>query len=146
MYVHQKPQSGAVSAAPRPAGSGSPTGRMPHERSRVPHHTSGVTSYVVPSTRNSPAQLPVWANRQASRMALLPVRHRCGCSCTAGNAPVQVRSNPMPRSSASHTTRSVCSGSITSMRYDPTCCFIRSSVSASENCTACWVSPMRTQA
>ena len=42
-----------------PGGSGSPTGRMPQDRSLIPHHRSGVTSSVSPSTVIDPAPRPV---------------------------------------------------------------------------------------
>ena len=42
------PSNGGSAGAP--GGSGSPTGRMPHERSRVPTQRSGVTAISVPST------------------------------------------------------------------------------------------------
>ena len=51
-----------------PGGSGSPTGRMPHERSRVPHHVSGVTLNSLPSTTRCPDQHPVWAKRELSNV------------------------------------------------------------------------------
>ncbi len=49
-----------------PSGSGSPTGRTPHERSRVPQQCSGVTSRSVPPTDRVPDQRPVWASRWVS--------------------------------------------------------------------------------
>ena len=44
-----------------PWGSGSPTGLIPHERSRVPSHTFGSTASDSPPTRSSPLHDPTWA-------------------------------------------------------------------------------------
>jgi hypothetical protein len=113
-YSHHSPAVG--SSGGRPAGSPSPTGRMPQERSRVPTHTSGETAMSSPSTRSSPLQVPTWAKREASRMARAPVRMTWCCSITAGNEPSQVRSKPRPWSSPSQISRMRRSGSCTSTR------------------------------
>src|SRR6188474_2386553 len=49
-----------------PGGSDSPTGRMPQDRSLIPHHRSGVTSSVSPSTVIDPVHCPVCAIRLES--------------------------------------------------------------------------------
>ncbi len=98
-----------------PAGAASPTGRMPHERSRVPTQRSGVTARSEPSTAMVPSQVPTWANRWASRIVFEPWRITCGSSWTTSNEPSQVRSSAMP-SVSSITSRSLRSGSRTSIR------------------------------
>ena len=107
------PSKGGFAGAPW--GSDSPTGRIPHERSRVPTHVSGVTAISVPSTERVPSQVPTWANRCALRVTREPDRITCGCSCTTSKEPSQVRSSAIP-SVSSRTTRSRRSGSTTSRR------------------------------
>ena len=99
----------------RPAGSASPTGRTPQERSRVPTQVSGSTAMSSPSTDRVPLQVPTWANRWASSVTRLPARITCGCSWTTSKDPSQVRSQAMPSVSSS-TSRSRRNGSITSIR------------------------------
>ena len=67
----------------RPAGSDSPTGRMPHDRSRVAVNRSGVTATVPPSNRSSPSQVPTPANRDASSRIRSPSRRTC-CGSAIG--------------------------------------------------------------
>ena len=57
----------------RPGGSASPTGRMPHDRSRVAVKRSGVTAIVSPSTRSSPDHVPTPAKRDASSRMRSPM-------------------------------------------------------------------------
>ncbi len=52
-YSHHMPSNGG--SAGRPAGSASPIGRMPHDRSRVPIHTAGSTVISSPSIDELPA-------------------------------------------------------------------------------------------
>ena len=100
----------------RPGGSDSPTGRMPHERSRDPIQVAGSTTRSSPSMTSDPSQEPSWANRWASSVGRSPpARIRCGCSWTTGNSPRQRRSMAIP-SVSSRTIRSSCSGSTTSSR------------------------------
>ena len=112
-YSHHMPSNGGC--AGRPAGSGSPIGRMPQDRSRLPIHTAGSTVISSPSMAMTPLQEPNWANRCASSVTRLPARSTCRCSWTTSNRPSQVRSAAMP-SVSSRTIRSLCSGSMTSMR------------------------------
>ena len=102
-------------SAGRPAGSASPIGRMPQDRSRLPIHTDGSTAISSPSITMRPAHDPTCAKRCASRVTRLPCRMMCGCSWTTGNSPSHVRSAAMPSVSSS-TIRSLCSGSMTSTR------------------------------
>ena len=99
---------------------------------------SGVTSHVWSSTRSVPSHDPTCAKRAASRRMRVPARVSWRGSSWVGNEPFQVRSKVMPCSSASHTRRSFCNGSITSMRYGPTCCTMRSSPSGPDVRTATW--------
>ena len=101
-------------------GSDSPTGRIPHERSRVPTQVAGSTAIVSPSASIDHDQVPTWANRHASSVMRPFWRQTCRGSSTAGNEPSQVRSKPRPLSAASHTIRIFSSGSTTSIRYGPT--------------------------
>ena len=80
----------------RPAGSASPTGRIPQDRSRVPTQRSGDTAISSPSISRVPDQVPTWANRCASRVTRLPARITCGCSWSTSKDPSQVRSRPIP--------------------------------------------------
>ena len=102
-------------SAGRPAGSASPTGRIPHERSREPTQASGLTAISSPSTDSEPDQVPTWAKRWASRVTRAPWRMTWRCSCTTSKEPSQVRSAASPSVSSS-TIRIFCSGSITSRR------------------------------
>ncbi len=82
----------------------------------MPTQVSSVTSHVWSSTVMEPDQVPTWAKRQASRMALTPTRMTWAGSSTAGNEPVQVMSTWRPSSGVSHTMRTLWSGSMISMR------------------------------
>ena len=62
-YSHHMPSKGG--SAGRPAGSASPIGRMPHDRSRLPSQVLGSTTISSPSTTRWPLQVPSWANRCA---------------------------------------------------------------------------------
>ena len=107
------PSNSGTSGAP--AGTASPTGRMPQERSRLPSHTAGSTTVSSPSTTSVPLHVPSWANRCASRVTREPARITCRCSRSASLVASQVRSIAMPSVSSS-TTRSFRSGSATSTR------------------------------
>ena len=99
----------------RPGGSASPTGRMPHERSRAAIDEERVTSSRSSSTSIHPSHVPTWAKRLACSVTRLSVSIACGSSMAAGNSPRHVRSAAIP-SVRSSVRRSSCSGSITSSR------------------------------
>ena len=70
-----------------PGASASPTGRIPHERSRVAVKRSGVMRIVSPSTRSSPSNVPTPANRgrvEENAIALAPNVLRFGDRAVVG--------------------------------------------------------------
>ena len=117
--IHQMPGS---RVAGWPPGTASPTGRVPHERSRVAVHREGSTPIVRPSTRSSPRHVPTCANRHPSRITLLdgPPYLTCCGSLSGPYSDSNQRSNPTPWSSPSHDRCSRRNGSTTSIRYGPT--------------------------
>ena len=60
-------------SAGRPAGSASPIGRMPQDRSRLPIQVAGSTAIFSPSIARWPLQEPSWAKRCAFSVTRLPV-------------------------------------------------------------------------
>ena len=76
-----------------PGCSASPTGRTPHERSRVPFHRSGVTSKrLAARPRASPPRIPSARSGIVSNITRPCLRMNCRGSSNAGIAPVHVRS------------------------------------------------------
>ncbi len=126
-----------------PSVSGSPTGRTPQDRSRVPQQWSGVTATSFPPTDSVPLQHPVWARRWVSKTTLPLLRMYCRGSAMAGMCPSQVTSMATLCSLGSTTTRKRRRGSSTSMRKGPTERSLRS-VSGAEERTTCWEPPWRT--
>ncbi len=57
----RNPYPSRLSRALMPGASGSPTGRTPHDRSRTPFQTSGVTSKIRPAAVSVPSQTPTCA-------------------------------------------------------------------------------------
>ncbi len=129
-----------------PGGSGSPTGRMPQDRSLIPHHRSGVTSSVSPSTVIDPAHRPVCAIRLESNTTRSCERMKCCGSTCGGIVPSQVRSNDSPCSFGLSTTRSRLRPSSTSTPNGPTRVFIRSAPSSREARTTRCADPRRSSA
>ena len=109
-----------------PSGWGSPTGRIPQERSRLPPQVSGVTAMSSPPTVSVPSQRPFWAKRWVSNTTDPRLRMYWRGSSNAGCEPVQVRSMATSASLGSTTTRSFRSGSMISIRNGPTEMSIRS--------------------
>ena len=103
-----------------PSVSGSPTGRTPQDRSRVPQHRSGVTARSVPPTESVPDQRPVCASRWVSKTTLPLLRMYWRGSAIAGTWPSQVTSMATECSVGSTTTRRRRRGSRTSTRNGPT--------------------------
>ena len=75
-----------------PAGSRSPTGRTPQERSREPQLVSGLTFSSLPLTLIVPLQEPICASRWVSNVIRLPCRMNWLGSGIAGPKPSHVRS------------------------------------------------------
>ena len=126
-----------------PSLSGSPTGRTPQERSRVPQQRSGVTGRSTPPTESVPDHVPVWARRWVSKTTLPLLRMYWRGSSMAGMCPSHVTSMATLCSVGSTTTRSRRSGSSTSMRKGPTDRSPRSTNGAEER-TMCCEPPWRT--
>ena len=126
-----------------PSVSGSPTGRTPQERSRVPQQRSGVTAMSAPSIDSVPDQHPVWASRWVSKTTLPLLRMYWRGSAMAGMWPSQVTSMATLCSVGSTTTRRRRRGSSTSIRKGPTERSPRSARGA-EARTTCWDPPLRT--
>ena len=128
-----------------PGCSASPTGRTPQERSRVPHHRSGVMSKCSPPTSSVPDQNPVCAKRIVSNSTRPYLRMYWRGSRNASIAPSQIRSQAMPCSVGSRIRRTFFSPSITSTRNGPTLVSMRSPSSREARTTLC-LSPRRTHA
>ncbi len=126
-----------------PSVSGSPTGRTPQERSRVPQQRSGVTATSVPPTESVPDQRPVWASRWVSKTTRPLLRRYWRGSATAGMWPSHVTSMATLCSVGSTTTRSRRRGWCTSIRKGPTERSPRSPRGADVR-TMYWESPRRT--
>ena len=101
-------------SAGRPAGSASPIGRMPQDRSRLPIQTSGSTAMSSPSIEMSGPTAELGEPLGIQRHARPRPKH-VALLLDTSNSPFQVRSAAMP-SVSSRMIRSLCSGSVTSTR------------------------------